>query len=78
MSHELQIPTQLANSSLLEAIPQELPKLNKTQTKVAKAILADPQSATESSIANLARKSAVSEPSVNRFCKRFNAKGFPI
>lgn len=77
MSHELQIPTQLANLSLLEAISQELPKLNKTQTKVAKAILADPQSATESSIANLARKSAVSEPSVNRFCKRFNAKGFP-
>ena len=78
MSHELQIPTQLANLSLLEAISQELPKLNKTQTKVAKAILADPQSATKSSIANLARKSAVSEPGVNRFCKRFNAKGFPI
>jgi RpiR family carbohydrate utilization transcriptional regulator len=77
MSHQLQMPAKLANLSLLEAISQELPKLNKTQTKVAKAILDDPQSATESSIANLAKRSAVSEPSVNRFCKRFNAKGFP-
>lgn len=77
MSRELQMPMGLANICFLEAISQELPKLNKTQTKVAKTILADPQSATQSSIANLAKKSAVSEPSVNRFCKRFNAKGFP-
>jgi RpiR family carbohydrate utilization transcriptional regulator len=77
MSREPQLPTELANICFLKAISQELPKLNKTQTKVAKTILADPQSVTESSIANLAKKSAVSEPSVNRFCKRFNAKGFP-
>ena len=66
-----------ANVSLIEAISNELPRLNKTQTKVAQAILADPKSATESSIASLAKRSSVSEPSVNRFCKRFDAKGFP-
>lgn len=77
MSRKLQMPIELANLCLLEAISRELPKLNKTQTKVAKTILADPQLATESSIASLAKKSAVSEPSVNQFCKRFNAKGFP-
>ncbi|MDA9839321.1 transcriptional regulator HexR, partial [Porticoccaceae bacterium] len=32
---------------------------------------------TQSSIAALAKKASVSEPSVNRFCKRFNASGFP-
>jgi RpiR family carbohydrate utilization transcriptional regulator len=77
MSRALQISAKKDNLSLIEVISKELPKLNKTQTKVAQAILADPNSATESSIASLAKKSAVSEPSVNRFCKRFNAKGFP-
>jgi RpiR family carbohydrate utilization transcriptional regulator len=77
MSSQPQIAAKKDNLSLIEVISKELPKLNKTQTKVAQAILADPKSATESSIASLAKKSAVSEPSVNRFCKRFNAKGFP-
>jgi RpiR family carbohydrate utilization transcriptional regulator len=77
MSRALQISAKKDNLSLIEVISKELPKLNKTQTKVARAILADPNSATESSIASLAKKSVVSEPSANRFCKRFNAKGFP-
>lgn len=77
MSGELKKGKKIANVSLIEAISKELPRLNKTQAKVARAILADPKSATESSIASLARRSSVSEPSVNRFCKRFDAKGFP-
>jgi RpiR family carbohydrate utilization transcriptional regulator len=44
---------------------------------VAHVILADPDRATSSSIAALAKAAGVSEPSVNRFCKRFNAAGFP-
>ena len=40
-------------------------------------ILSDPDAATQSSIATLAKKASVSEPSVNRFCKRFDAAGFP-
>ena len=77
MSRDRIVASMLPRQSLIEVISKELPRLNKTQTKVAKVILADPKSATESSIAVLAKKSAVSEPSVNRFCKHFNAKGFP-
>ena len=38
---------------------------------------ATPKEATRSSIANLATQAGVSEPSVNRFCKKFGASGFP-
>ena len=51
--------------------------LNKSEKKVAGAILDDPEAATRSSIAILAKKAGVSEPSVNRFCKRFGTAGFP-
>jgi len=51
--------------------------LNRSERKVAEVILADPQAATRSSIAVLARAAEVSEPTVNRFCKRFNTAGFP-
>mgnify|MGYP005696030509 FL=1 len=63
--------------NLVNTIGEALPRLNKSEKKVAEAILADPESATESSIASLAKKANVSEPSVNRFCKRFNTAGFP-
>jgi RpiR family carbohydrate utilization transcriptional regulator len=62
---------------LINIITDALPSLNKSETKVANVILSDPDAATQSSIAALAKKASVSEPSVNRFCKRFNASGFP-
>ncbi|HAH79944.1 MAG TPA: transcriptional regulator HexR, partial [Gammaproteobacteria bacterium] len=40
-------------------------------------ILQNPENATRSSIASLATLAGVSEPSVNRFCKKFGATGFP-
>ena len=63
--------------NLLTQVAAALPGLSKSETKVAQAILADPEAATQSSIANLAKSAGVSEPSVNRFSKRFGAKGFP-
>ena len=63
--------------NLLSELNAVLPDLNKSETKVANAILEDPEAATRSSIAVLAAAANVSEPSVNRFCKRFGAKGFP-
>lgn len=63
--------------NLLTQLNLELPGLNKSEAKVAAAILEDPEAATRSSIATLASQAGVSEPSVNRFCKRFGAKGFP-
>jgi len=63
--------------NLINIINDALLTLNKSEKKVAEAILADPESATQSSIASLAKRANVSEPSVNRFCKRFNTAGFP-
>ena len=63
--------------NLVNVITDALPGLNNSERKVAEAILSDPESATGSSIASLAKRANVSEPSVNRFCKRFNAAGFP-
>ena len=63
--------------NLLSSINVTFDSLNKSEKKVAGAILDDPEAATRSSIAILAKKAGVSEPSVNRFCKRFGTAGFP-
>ena len=55
MSRDSIVISTRPGQSLIEIISNELPKLNKTQTKVAKVILADPKLATESSIAVLAK-----------------------
>lgn len=62
---------------MLEQIRQRLESLNKSERKVANVILQDPQSATRMSIATLAQASNVSEPTVNRFCRNFDATGYP-
>lgn len=67
----------MQSQNLLNVITDALPNLNKSESKVAEVILADPDAATQSSIATLAKRASVSEPSVNRFCKRFNTVGFP-
>ncbi|TCK02713.1 MurR/RpiR family transcriptional regulator [Marinobacterium mangrovicola] len=63
--------------NLLQEIDAALESLNRSERKVADVILADPQAATRASIAVLARAADVSEPTVNRFCKRFDTAGFP-
>ncbi|TBW54382.1 MurR/RpiR family transcriptional regulator [Marinobacter halodurans] len=63
--------------NLLEQIQGKLDTLNKSERKVAEAILRDPTAATRYSIAALARAADVSEPTVNRFCRGFSASGFP-
>jgi len=63
--------------NLLEQIHQRLESLNKSERKVANVILRDPVAATRMSIATLAQASSVSEPTVNRFCRNFETKGFP-
>ena len=67
----------MQHQNLVNVITDALPGLNNSERKVAEAILSDPESATGSSIASLAKRANVSEPSVNRFCKRFNTAGFP-
>ena len=63
--------------NLLNVLGASLPDLSNSERKVANVILADPERATRSSIAELADEAGVSGPSVNRFCKRFRAEGFP-
>lgn len=65
------------DDNVLAVIQDRLDSLNKSERKVAEAILRDPTSATRYSIAALARAADVSEPTVNRFCRSFSATGFP-
>ncbi|MCA1769407.1 MAG: MurR/RpiR family transcriptional regulator [Halomonas sp.] len=70
---------------LFVGLPKKYPKrrkkaieeLNRSERKVADVILADPAAATGMSIATLAQAASVSEPTVNRFCRSFEAKGYP-
>lgn len=64
---------------MLTTVANKLKKgeFRKSEAKVAQAILKDPEGAIQSSIANLAKLSDVSEPTVNRFCTNLNCKGFP-
>ncbi|MEX7623774.1 MurR/RpiR family transcriptional regulator [Serratia marcescens] len=61
----------------LDKIQSHLELLSKSERKVAEVILASPQTAIHSSIATLARMADVSAPTVNRFCRRLDTKGFP-
>ena len=63
--------------NILEKIAQNKGAFSKSERKVAEVILANPQTAIHSSIATLAKMSEVSEPTVNRFCRRLDTKGFP-
>lgn len=65
------------DDNLLDLLQSRLPELNKSERKVAEAILRNPAAATRYSIAALAREAGVSEPTVNRFCRAFSATGFP-
>ena len=67
----------MTSNNILTYINDELENLNRSERKVAEVILADPQTATRSTIAVLAKAAQVSEPTVNRFCKKFNTAGFP-
>lgn len=63
--------------NIQEKIEAQLATFSKSERKVAAQILAAPQEAIHSSIARLARAADVSEPTVNRFCRRLGTRGFP-
>ncbi|SHF21223.1 transcriptional regulator, RpiR family [Modicisalibacter ilicicola DSM 19980] len=67
----------MASHDLLERIRDRLEELNRSERKVAEVILRDPLTATGLSIATLAQRASVSEPTVNRFCRNFDTKGYP-
>ncbi len=63
--------------NILEKITNELDMLSKSERKVAEVILASPSTVIHSSIAALAKQANISEPTVNRFCRRLDTKGYP-
>ncbi|WP_300002627.1 MurR/RpiR family transcriptional regulator [uncultured Cedecea sp.] len=63
--------------NILDKIQSQLTLLSKSERKVAEVILAEPEETIHSSIAILARRANVSEPTVNRFCRHLETKGFP-
>ncbi|KLN96398.1 MurR/RpiR family transcriptional regulator [Moellerella wisconsensis] len=63
--------------NILEQMQQNMETLSKSEKKVAQVILHAPQQVIHLSIATLARMAAVSEPTVNRFCRKMDTKGFP-
>ena len=63
--------------NILELIQRNTETFSKSERKVAEVILELPQEAIHSSIAKLALLANVSEPTVNRFCRRLNTKGYP-
>ena len=61
---------------MLGDINQSLERLSRAERKVAEWVLAHPREVTESTVAQVARASATSEPSVIRFCRRMGLSGF--
>jgi len=61
---------------LLDAISEALPRLRRSEQKVARAVLDDPHRAVHASMAELARVAEVSEPTVMRFCTAVECDGF--
>jgi len=61
---------------MLNKIELLLPKLRKSESKVAEYVLAHPNIVVQSSIAALANHVMVSEPTVIRFCRAVGCKGF--
>jgi len=63
--------------NIIEKITNEIDTFSKSERKVAEVILASPNTIIHASIAALAKQAKISEPTVNRFCRRLDTKGYP-
>jgi RpiR family carbohydrate utilization transcriptional regulator len=61
---------------LLNHIREQLPELRKSERRVAGEILARPSLVAGSTLADVAQRAGVSEPSVVRFCRAVGSQGF--
>lgn len=62
---------------ILERIQEQAQGLSKSERRVAECILAEPHAAIRLSIAKMAVLADVSQPTVNRFCRRVGCEGYP-
>lgn len=70
------VPTSSAQKSLVTRIGSATRSLPPSEVRVARTVLADPEAAVAVSIAALAARASVSEPTVARFCKSLGFSGF--
>lgn len=63
--------------NIVQTVKDRLSDLSKNEYKVAQRVLADPETVIHISTASLAKQADVSEPTINRFCRRIGCKGFP-
>jgi RpiR family carbohydrate utilization transcriptional regulator len=62
--------------NVLETLQETLPRLRKSERKVAEVVLADPDAAVNATVASMAKAAGVSEPTVMRFCEALGCDGF--
>jgi RpiR family carbohydrate utilization transcriptional regulator len=74
--HHPGMMTDSPGRNVLERILVSLPKLRKSDRRVADHILSDPQAALGATVAETARSAGVSEPTVMRFCAALGFAGF--
>lgn len=64
-------------SKLMQLLRGEELRLSKSHGKIAAVVLDDPRAAIHLSIARLAKLAGVSEPTVNRLCRKLGCDGYP-
>ncbi|MFK8042469.1 transcriptional regulator HexR [Congregibacter sp.] len=69
--------TEAQEDNLLHELGSAARRVTKSERRIVDVILDDPRSATRLSIAALAELAEVSEPTVNRFCRKFEPRGYP-
>jgi len=68
---------QTTSATLLQRMNDDSVRLSKSDKKLAAIIQQDPHSVIHLSIAKLAATADVSEPTVNRFCRKLGCDGYP-
>ncbi len=63
--------------SLLSNLKRSIPSLSKAESRIAKAILIDPEATVNMTTSELARLAGVSDPMISRFCRTMECTSFP-
>lgn len=63
-------------ANLLDQVVQDEASLSRSERKVARVVLAQPEAVIHWTLADLGRTAGVSEPTVLRFCRSIGCKGF--
>lgn len=64
--------------TILSQLQHVLPSLSKAESRIAKAILSDPETVVNITTADLARRAKVSDPMISRFCRTLGCSSFPV